>query len=147
MGLVTTLYKLLRSKYAICGVPAIITNDKGEILLGKRSDKARFYAGYWGLPGGLPECGEKMEDAVRREVKEELGVEATEIKRGKNVYERLPNKECALHGIDIPHYCKINGTPTPKDETLEVKWFKPSEIRTMELAYIHKEILIGEKLI
>ena len=147
MGFITTLYKLLRSKYAICGVPAIIINDKGEILLGKRSKEAIYYVGYWGLPGGLPEYGEKMEEAIKRELKEELGVEVTEVKRGKNVYERLPNKECNFHGIDIPHYCKINQQPQPKDETSEVRWFKPSEIRGMELAYLHKEILIGEKVI
>ncbi len=147
MGFITTLYKLLRSRYAICGVPAIIINEKGEILLGKRSEKAVYYAGYFGLPGGFIEYGEKMEDAIKREIKEELGVEATEVKRGENIYEKLPSKECKTHVIDVPHYCKINGNPMPKDETLEVKWFKPSEIRNMELAYIHKEILKGEKLI
>jgi 8-oxo-dGTP diphosphatase len=147
MNFITVLYKLLKNKYVVVGVPGIIINNQGEILLGKRNEKARFYAGYWGLPGGLPEYGEKMEDAVKRELKEELGVEVTEVKRAENVYERLPNKDCKIHGVDIPHYCKIKGTPKPKDETLEVKWFNPKQIKKMNLAYIHKDILKGEKLI
>jgi len=84
-----------------------------------------FYEGYWGLPGGLVNYGEKIEDAVKREVKEELGVEAASIRRASNIYERFPNKECKIHGVDIPHYCKINQQPQPKDETKEIRWFKP----------------------
>jgi 8-oxo-dGTP diphosphatase len=147
MNFITVLYKLLKNKYVIVGVPGIIINNKGEILLGKRNEKARFYAGYWGLPGGLPEYGEKIEDAIKREIKEELGVEIIEAKRAKNVYERLPNKDCKIHGVDVPYYCKIKGEPKPKDETKEIKWFRPQEIKKMNLAYIHKDILKGEKLI
>ena len=36
---------------------------------------------------------------------------------------------------------KTNKTPKPKDETQEVKWFKPQELKKMKLAYTHNEIL------
>jgi len=135
----------MKSKYSILGIPAIIIKD-GKILLGKRNEKVSCYKGYWGLPGGLVEYGETMEQAIKRELKEELGVEAEVIKTGK-VYERFPDKECKIHGADVPHYCRLKGVPSPKDETEEISWFTPEEIRKMDLAYIHKEILIGEGLI
>lgn len=46
-----------------------ITNEKGEILLQKRSTKDDV----WGLPGGAVELGESIEEAAIREVKEETG--------------------------------------------------------------------------
>ncbi len=141
-------FKLIKQKYVYVGVPVIIKNFKGEILLGKRSLNMHTYPGFWGLPGGMPEYGEKLEDTAKREVKEELGVEIKIVKRAKDIYENFPTKEFRFHSVDIPFYGKITkGIVKPKDETKEVKWFKASEIKNMKLAYSHKEILKGERLI
>ena len=145
---INLFFKLVKHKYVIAGVPVIITNVRGEILLGQRTSKPIFYSGFWGLPGGMVEYNEKVEEAARREVEEELGVKTKIIKKSKNVYEDLPNKNCRLHLINIPIYASIiNGTPKPKDETKKVKWFNPCEIKKMKLAYNHNEILKGEGLI
>jgi len=146
--IINLFIKWFKHKYVFTGVPVIIRNSKEEILLGKRTSKPIFYSGMWGLPGGMIEYGEKIEDAAKREIKEELGIKIKIIKRTKNVYEDFPKKACRFHLIDIPLYGKITkGTPKPKDETSEVKWFKPSEIKKMKLAYNHNEILKGEGLV
>ena len=56
------------------GCELFVTRDKA-ILLGKR--KNCYGEGCWGLPGGHLEHGEKLVECARRELKEELGIEAT----------------------------------------------------------------------
>ena len=138
--------RLLSRKAVASGVPAIIKNSKGEILLGKRSENMVCSPGLWGLPGGIIEYGETIEVAIKRELKEELGVNAEITKYGIPLT-YLPTKECPMQSISIPVFCKIQGTPRPKDETSEIRWFKPKEIKSMKLAYNHKEILKNEGLI
>jgi mutator protein MutT len=56
---------------------AVIFNDKGEVLLLKH----RFRPGSgWGLPGGFMEKGEQPIDALRRELREEIGLEIDDVK-------------------------------------------------------------------
>lgn len=145
-GLIRLGIKLLFNKRVTPGVPAIILNSKKEILLEKRSKNLFMYPGMWGLPGGLIEYGETIEQAIKRELKEELGVDSNIIKYGKPTTE-LPNKKYKVQDLGIPVYCKIFGTPKPLDETDEIRWFKPSEIKNMELAYNHKKILKQEEII
>jgi 8-oxo-dGTP diphosphatase len=147
MGILKILSRFYDQKFVFSGVPVIIINSKNQILLGKRSKSSPFYPSIWGLPGGLVDYGETLENAAMREVKEEVGVDIKILKRSSNVYESLPNEECKFHSVGIPFYAKIiSGEPKPLDETSEVGWFKFIEIEKMKLAYNHKEILKKEGL-
>ena len=55
------------------GAAAAIVNEKGEILLQSRADRDE-----WGFPGGCQELGERFEDVVIREVKEETNLDVLE---------------------------------------------------------------------
>ena len=54
---------------------AVIFNERGEFLLAQRP-AGKAYAGYWEFPGGKVEAGESAADALRRELHEELGIDA-----------------------------------------------------------------------
>jgi 8-oxo-dGTP diphosphatase len=145
-GIIRLGVKLLFNKRVVPGVPAIIRNSKGEILLGKRDSNMVCYPDFWGLPGGLIEYSETIEEAIKRELKEELGVNSEIIKYGKPIMNKS-TKECPSQYLDTPVYCKIFEEPKPKDETSDVRWFKPKEIKDMKLAYNHNKILEEEGLI
>ncbi len=61
--------------YIGIGCGSIIVNDKNEVLLVKRSKNSKTFAGMWSRPGGTIEFGEKVEDALKREIKEEVGLD------------------------------------------------------------------------
>lgn len=62
------------TKIARHNVSAVIMNDRGEVLICKRSMKKRIAPGNWHLPGGKIDEGEVPERAMARELEEELGV-------------------------------------------------------------------------
>ncbi len=61
--------------YVGVGVGALIFNENGEVFLIRREPKAKNEVGHWTIPGGTLEFNETMEECVRREVFEEIGVE------------------------------------------------------------------------
>ncbi|WP_106400821.1 NUDIX hydrolase [Actinocorallia populi] len=73
------------------GSSVVLVDESGRLLLIERAD-----TGGWGLPGGFMEPGESFEDAARREVREELGIEIAGLSllgvfSGPECYYRYPN--------------------------------------------------------
>ena len=70
---------------AICVVGAVIRG--GRVLLVRRSPSARFYPDVWDLFGGHVDGGESLEEALRREAREELGIEVLALRWLGQVYD------------------------------------------------------------
>ena len=119
----------LKHKFVLLqdGAAAIIVNDKGQILLQSRTDNER-----WGLPGGCQELGERFEETVIREVKEETNLDITEdnlelvgIISGGTRRKEYPNGDDVINNTAL--YCV-------KNYTGEVKWDSESkEMRFFDL--------------
>jgi ADP-ribose pyrophosphatase len=111
------------------GCGALIVNDNNETLLLKRTSKTRNEAGFWSKPGGGVEFGEEIEDAVKREIKEELGVdiELTNFLGFTNSVLESENQ----HWVSFNYLAKIIGGELKNlepEKHEEIKWFKLNEL-------------------
>lgn len=109
--------------YIGVGCGAFIVNENNEVLLQLRNKAPEKE--YWSIPGGRVELFEKMEEAVKREVKEETGVEI-EIIDLLGICNHIVESE-NVHWMSPSFLCRIiKGVPEIKEPTkhLDLKWFK-----------------------
>lgn len=105
MGYIEELRKVVGSRpLNLAGVAVAVFNEQGQILLQQRQN------GIWGVPGGFVELGESTEEAGRREVFEETGVEIGTLQlisvfSGKEFFVKLPNGD-EFYPITIAYLCK-----------------------------------------
>ncbi len=113
--------------------------DGDKILLVKR--KYEPFKGKWALPGGRVECGERVEDAALRELKEETGIDA-ELVTLLSVYSD-PDRDPRGHYVTVAFIAFPKGEKTPKPSTdaEDARWFKLIEIPWNDLAFDHSKII------
>ncbi|OOZ82400.1 DNA mismatch repair protein MutT [Bacillus cereus] len=125
MGYIEELRKVVGSRpLNQAGVAVAVFNEQGQILLQQRRN------GIWGVPGGFVELGESTEEAGRREVFEETGIEIGTLQlisvfSGKEFFVKLPNGD-EFYPITIAYLCKdIKGGVLKADgiESLSVQFF------------------------
>jgi len=123
-------------KVPIVAVEGIVIEDD-KVAMIKRTSKA--FQGYWAIPGGVLEYGERIEDCAVREVLEETGLEV-KIKKLFGIYDD-PNKDPRGHTVTIVFLCeKIGGELTINEEASEVKWFEKGNLPE-KIAFNHREVL------
>jgi ADP-ribose pyrophosphatase YjhB (NUDIX family) len=113
-------------------VSAVVWRDApgGELLLMRRSDN-----GCWGLPGGYVEPGERLLDAVAREVREETGAEI-DVGELIGIYADPRLQVIAypdgarVHAVNLCFEARLRGQgrPTTPEETLETRLFPASAL-------------------
>ncbi len=99
------------------GVFAVI-EDRGRYVLARRSDN-----GWWNLPGGGMEAGETADEALAREVREEVGLTVA-IEYLIGVYSKPQKSEIVLTFLCHP----TGGTLGTSDEVSESAWFAPDDL-------------------
>jgi len=125
-----------RSLRARVGVKALILRD-GRVLLLRRSPRSPQYPSYWDLPGGGVEEGETLEQALRREVKEETRLR---VRVGKMVHAAIltwPLDDGTLvPSLGITFACAIERKAVPH--------LSPEE--HSEFAWVDREHLSGFRM-
>lgn len=120
MGVLKHRFVLLQD-----GAAAIIVNSEGQILLQSRADRDK-----WGLPGGCQELGERFQDTVLREVKEETNLDVKEedlelidIVSGASRRNDYPNGDVVINNTAL--YCirKYSGELKWDSESKNMKFF------------------------
>ncbi|MFH0945056.1 MAG: NUDIX hydrolase [Planctomycetota bacterium] len=110
------------------GVGAILLR-RGRVLLVRRGRPPA--QGLWSLPGGVLEAGERLADGVRREIREETGLEVS-APRVFEVFERIiRDKQGRLeyHYVLIDYLCRaVGGEPRPGGDASAVEWVRQRDL-------------------
>ncbi len=111
----------------------LVHDGNGKILLHKRSQNCRDEQGKWDIGGGAVEFGETLDDAVRRELKEELCVEPIELFAAQHYDAHRINNGVPTHWIAITYIARVNpdnvkiGEPHKIDD---IGWFTKDALPT-----------------
>ena len=106
----------------------------GRVLLGHRSPDRRWYPDVWDLPGGHVEDGEDELTALRRELREELAVEATLI--DAEPVARISDRAGDLElGLWVVRRWRGEPTNTSPDEHDELRWVAADGLPDLALAH------------
>jgi 8-oxo-dGTP diphosphatase len=125
----------------VVGVGAVIVRD-GRAIIIKRANEP--YQGQWSIPGGRVELGESLADAVRREMREETGLE---VKVGPiiDVFERIQHDSDAAaapseltvvryHFVIIDYLCTyVGGELCAGGDADDARWVTSEELERYDI--------------
>ena len=121
---------------------AIIYNKETGLLLEKRTD-----TGEWCTPGGAIELGESLEEALKREIKEETNLDFSSPKLFdiiSNIHMVYPNKDEVYYTDVIYVINEFSGELKPDKESSELRFFDlnniPENIMPTQISYIKRFI-------
>lgn len=126
-------------------VVAILFDDNGRLLLTRRARNP--FEGYLDLPGGFVDPGESAEEALRREVKEELCVDV----ESAHFLCSQPNEYIfsgfKVRTTDLAFICKVKATPTAcADDVASFEWRAPADIDISEIAFTSIKKIVATAL-
>jgi 8-oxo-dGTP diphosphatase len=112
---------------ALMRVTAAVIESQGKILIARRKKEDRW-GGLWEFPGGKMDRGEKPEACLRRELGEELGVEARvgELLCSSRIDHRDYSIELLVYAVTV-----ISGKPLAREHD-ELRWVEPNELGRYE---------------
>jgi 8-oxo-dGTP diphosphatase len=114
-------------------VGALIFED-GKILLVERGKEP--LKGYWSIPGGIVETGEKLVEGIRREVAEETGLDVEPYSMFE-IFERIMPDAAGkpeYHYVLIDYLCRrLSGEPSAASDASRVEWVAEQNLRDYHL--------------
>jgi 8-oxo-dGTP diphosphatase len=115
---------------------ALCADERGRVLLARRANEP--FKGYWDLPGGFLEEGEHPLDALRRELREETGLEVEPLDFVGIWTDRYPYGTQVGSTLNLYWTARVvRGSPQAADDVSEVAWFAPDELPGEEELAFH----------
>lgn len=114
----------------------ILSNSEGEVLVGQRTVKDRYFQ-QWEFPGGKLEPGESAEQALQRELQEELGILVEIAEPLFQHAHDYPDRHVDLFIYRVLDY---SGAPHGR-ENQALKWLRPEQLEDIDFLEGNREIV------
>lgn len=124
-------------KKTVISTGGAVIQDK-KIFLARRPETDKRYGGCWGCPGGRQDPGEELTDTVRREVKEEVGLDFE------------PAKEFGVYKKDLGDVLLIGhvflgeasgDVKLDPEEAIDSGWFSYEEAKELPLSFSYPQVI------
>jgi ADP-ribose pyrophosphatase YjhB (NUDIX family) len=143
MGYCEDIREMIGNSPLIVVRPSVaIINNKGEILLN------RFSGATWGIPGGILQLNESIEECIKRNVMENIGVNIKALKlfgvySGKELINRIEECGDEYHTVAIGYLCTdFEGELTPdENQAIEAEFFKLDQVPENTDLFIKKKLV------
>lgn len=119
----------------------VLVDESGRVLIARRHH-AGHQGGKWEFPGGKKEAGESTFDALRRELREELGISVESARPLIQVRHAYPDK--VVH-LDVWRVTRFSGIPSGR-EGQPIQWIALTELRNLDLPAADRPILTALQL-
>lgn len=116
-------------------VEIVLEGECKGIVIIERKNPPHGYA----LPGGFVDIGESVEDALKREMQEELNLEV-EIQRLLGIYSD-PKRDPRFHTASAVYVCKAGAMPVAGDDAKHAVVVPKEELRNYTYAFDHERII------
>lgn len=121
-------------------VEGLIVNENNELLLQKKTiDYPTLPGGYWCFFGGEIENGEKPDETIRRELREELGIDFQEIHLYRELDYEIPKYYGKQYVFEVKFKGKISDIRLT--EGAGFAFFDKSELKNLKIPEMEKRVL------
>jgi 8-oxo-dGTP diphosphatase len=117
-------------------VAALIQDDQGRYLITRRHGRSHL-AGMWEFPGGKREPGESLEEALRRELAEELSASFAVGERVETVRWDYPERTVVIHF----YRCRFESGTIQPQESQAMEWVEPGRLKEFEFPPADRELI------
>jgi len=125
----------------VVAVSAVVRNGENKVVLVRRGRPPG--KGKWSLPGGAIRLGEPVLQALKREIREECGLEV-KIAKLLAVHDRIfrdRNGKVEYHYVIVNYLADASGPVQPGGDVLEARWAGLDEMERMELTAGIRELV------
>ena len=114
----------------------VIVDDHGQLLIAKRAAHLH-QGGLWEFPGGKVDEGETIQQALRRELDEELGIQVTAFSPLVEIHHDYPDRHVLL---DVWRVDGFDGVPHGR-EGQPLRWVAPADLIASEFPEANRPII------
>lgn len=116
----------------VVGVGGVVVHRNRVLLIRRRGEPLK---GEWSIPGGVLELGEELAEGVRRELKEETGLEVEPLEV-LVVFDRImrEGRRVRFHFVIVDYACRLKrGRLEPASDVLDARWVRREDLPQYKL--------------